>query len=311
MPGGVIEHQQDLLAGQVITPQRRPGLQVSRDVAGPQPGGQQQRGQRIGGRHGLLARGMAVQRQEVLPVRVIPGQPVRGMHRERRLAHPGHSADGVNRHHPTAAGRLTHGRRQLPELARPAGEAGDVARQRADGRRPAGPAAGRQRLHGRGLPTRRRLEQLPLRPGQVQRVGQQPGGLLARGPVDPPLQITDRPRDSGSPRGQLFLRQPGIDPELAQQAGETQCRLLPHRRIAPSPPRLAANPADRQQPATRGEIQANSAPGILWVSCARARVVTWPPASEGGSSTGRHSQTRPRKEVVMNASPASSASWPE
>jgi hypothetical protein len=41
-----------------------------------------------------------VQREEELPVREAPGEPVRGVHGERGLADAGHPADRVDAHHP-------------------------------------------------------------------------------------------------------------------------------------------------------------------------------------------------------------------
>jgi hypothetical protein len=44
-----------------------------------------------------------VQRQEDLPAWEPVRKPVRGVHRERGLADPGHPADGVDPHHPPAS----------------------------------------------------------------------------------------------------------------------------------------------------------------------------------------------------------------
>ena len=71
MSGRVVQHQQHLLPGQVIPPPRRPGLQAGRDLLRPDPGGQQQAGQRVGRVDRLLTRRVRVQRQEELPVREI------------------------------------------------------------------------------------------------------------------------------------------------------------------------------------------------------------------------------------------------
>ena len=97
--------------------------------------------------------------------------------------------------------------------------------------RPRAPG-GRQHLRGRDLAASRRHEQLSRRPGQAQRTGQQHGGVLMGVAVNPPLQITDRPRAHGRRLRQLLLRQPGFSPQLPQQPGEAEFRLSGHR---PSP----------------------------------------------------------------------------
>jgi hypothetical protein len=53
---------------------------------------------------------------------------------------------------------------------------------------------------------RRRDEQHPHLAGQAQRVGQQQGGVPARGAVDAPFQVTDRPRAQARRSGQLLSR---------------------------------------------------------------------------------------------------------
>jgi hypothetical protein len=118
----VIEHQQQLLTRQPVSPQRHPRFQpggicaagTRRSAAGwparrpGQPG---------------PARACAVQREEDLP----PGtasEPVRGVHRQRRLADPGHPADRVNVHHPARAPGTRHRAGQLSQLgSRPVNEA--------------------------------------------------------------------------------------------------------------------------------------------------------------------------------------------
>ena len=104
MPGRVIQQQQCLLPGQVIAPPRGPGLHAGRDLLRPDSGAQQQAGQRVHGLDRPLARRVRVQRQEKLPVREAAGQPVRRVHREGRLADPGHPADRVDPHHPSVGG---------------------------------------------------------------------------------------------------------------------------------------------------------------------------------------------------------------
>ena len=97
---------------------------------------------------------------------------------------------------------------------------------------------------------RRRLELRPGRAGQAQRVGQQPGRVLAGGQVDPPLQIADRPRAQARRLRQLLLRQPGLGPQLPQQPAETRRRLLRHGPHRPSPARPAARPGAARRPAS-------------------------------------------------------------
>ena len=105
MAGRVIQQQQDLLAGHVITPPRGPGFQPRRDLRRGNPRGQQQAGQRIRRVHRPLAPGMAVQRQVKLAVGETASQPVGRMDREGGLADPGHPADRADPHHPTARGQ--------------------------------------------------------------------------------------------------------------------------------------------------------------------------------------------------------------
>ena len=111
---------------------------------GRDPGGGQQAGQRIGRVHRLLPGGVPVQGQEDLLGREPIRQPVRGVHRERGLAHPGHPPDRVNPHHPA---RIRRGRLQLGQLPLPPGERGQVTRQR----------PGRRRHPARHRPRRREL----------------------------------------------------------------------------------------------------------------------------------------------------------
>ena len=104
----------------------------------------------------------------------------------------------------------------------------------------------RQHTRRRGMPARRRLEQRPPRPGQAQRIGQQPGRVLAGGQVDPPLQVTDRPRGNARRLRQLLLRQPSIGPQLPQQPPEPRRSLLrhgPHRPFTSPGPQPAPGAA--------------------------------------------------------------------
>ena len=135
MPDGVIQQQQQALAGYPVTPQRDPGLQAGRDPPGGDPGHLQQAGQRIGRVHRPVSGRVPVQGQENLPVRESRRQLVGGVHRERRLADPGHPADRVDSHHPAGTGCARRRGRQLPHLRLPARERGDIAGQRPRRRR--------------------------------------------------------------------------------------------------------------------------------------------------------------------------------
>ena len=217
MPGCIIEHQQDLLPGGMVAPAGRPRIGPRRDLAPGHSGGQQQTGQGVGRDDRPLPRGVGVQRQEELPVAETAGQPVRGVHREGRLADPGHPADRVNRHHPASIGRLSPPRHQLPELGLAAGEGGDVSRQRPAGRRrprPGRSRSGRQRLIRRRAAPRGRYEQIAGRAVQAQRAGQQHRGVLAGGGVDAALQVADRPLAHPRGLGQLVLSQPSLVAQL-------------------------------------------------------------------------------------------------
>ena len=223
--GRVIQHQQQLPPGQPVPPQRHPRRQPRRDLPGRDPCGQQQAGQRILGIHRLLARGVPVQRQEDLPAGEPVRQPVRRVHRERGLAHPGHPADRMDAHHPA---RPRRGLRQLLQLPLPPGERGDVTRQRPRRRR----HTARRHAAPRG-----RLEPGPGRADQAQRIGQQPHRVLLRAGHRPPLQVADRAHAQRRRLSQFLLRQPGLPAQLPQQAGERD-RRLSH---SPHLPALAAN----------------------------------------------------------------------
>ncbi len=108
---------------------------------------------------------------------------MRGVDRQRRLADAGHPAERVNPQ--DRAGAIRRCRHQLPQFGLPAGEAGHVARQGPGGRCHAAHHPGsRHRVDG-GPATGGGLERGPGRAGQPQRVGQQPGGVLASGQVVP------------------------------------------------------------------------------------------------------------------------------
>ncbi len=133
---GIVQHQQQLPAGQPVPPQPGPRLQVGRDLAGRNPDSQQQAGERIGRANWPTTRGVPMQRQEDLPAPEAAGQRVRGVHSERGLADAGHPADSVDAN---PAARPRRGR-QFLQLVAPPGERGNVAGQR----------PGRRRILGRG-----------------------------------------------------------------------------------------------------------------------------------------------------------------
>jgi hypothetical protein len=112
------------------------------------------------------------------------------------LADSGHPIDRVDAHDPAAYHRIGKRPQQLREFGLAAREGGDITRQRPGCRR--GERfrrhllPGRQHLGSWDPPPRRRYKQLTYRPAQAQRIGQQPGGVLAGRAVDAPLQVTDR-----------------------------------------------------------------------------------------------------------------------
>ena len=224
----------------MVTPPPGPCVQPRRNPPRGYPGGQQQAGQRIGRVDRPLPGRVSVQRQEKLPVREHPGQPVRGVHREGGLADPGHPIDRDDPHHP-ATRRRGGGQRphQLGEFGLPARERGDVARQGPGRRCRERPQRlvlpGREHLGWGGLAAGRGHEQLPHRPRQAQRTSQQNAGVLVGSAGDPPLQVTDRTRAQARRRCQLLLRQLGLSAQLLQQPGKTHLRLG-HRPSVPSQP---------------------------------------------------------------------------
>jgi hypothetical protein len=62
-----------------------------------------------------------------------------------------------------------------------------------------------------------------------------------------PLQVTHRPRAQARRLGQLFLRQPGLRPQLSQQSREPQARLISHRRPNASRDRTRAGKRGQRQ----------------------------------------------------------------
>ena len=242
MAGRVIQQQQDPPARHLVTPPCRPGLPARRDVLGGDADGQQQAGQRVGRVDRPLAGGVRVQRQVELPVGEAPGEPVRGVHREGGLADARHAVDDVDRDGSAAAGDVGERVQQPGQVRLPSGEAADVTREslgrrrRPVGRR--GPVPGREGLRGGCPPASGRDERRPFLPGQVQCLGQQLGGVLARGAVDTALQIADRPRADAGRFGQFLLGEPGFGAQLPQQVGKTQLRLR-HRQLPLHGPAVA------------------------------------------------------------------------
>ena len=174
-----------------------------------------------------------------------PGEPVRVLGCQLGLAHPTHPVQRL--HH-----RLIPGQQLLPHLSQqivPAGEpritGGDVPHPRP--RPPHGP----QHLRSRDQPAGRRHEQRAHRLGQAQRAAQQHGGVLAGSAVDAPLQVTDRPRAQARRLRQLLLRQPGLGPQLPQQPGKPQRRLLRH---GPGIPSAGPHPAAPQPGRARKDL---------------------------------------------------------
>ena len=172
----VIQDQQQLSAGQPVPPQRHPRLQPRRDLPGRDPGRQQQAGQRVLGIDRPLPGRMAVQRQEDLPGREPVRQPVRRVHRERRLAHPGHPADRVDAHH---SARTRRGLHKLPQFLLPPGKRGDIAGQRPGRRRHRRPAR-------RGPARPSRTGPGPGRSGAARRPAAAPCPHAARRPCPAP-----------------------------------------------------------------------------------------------------------------------------
>ena len=129
--GGVIQHQQHFLAGQVVAPQRRPRLQARRDPLRRDAGGEQQGGERFSRVDRPLSRSMRMQAKEDLPVGEAGGELVGGVHGERGLADPGHPVHRVDADHPRDRRCFGDRGHQPVQLAGTPSERGRVARQRA------------------------------------------------------------------------------------------------------------------------------------------------------------------------------------
>jgi len=107
---------------------------------------------------------------------------------------------------------------------------------------------------------------------------QQHGGVLAGRAVDTPLQVADRPRAHARRLRQLLLRQPSLRPQLPQQPGEAQRRLLRHgippQALTPPHPQPRHGMERPYRTVTRPtDLRQALHAAILWVSCGRACVV--------------------------------------
>ena len=214
----------------------RPGFQPVRDGLRRDAGRLKQAGQRISGIDGLVPRRVPVQLQEDLPVREPVCQPVRGVHRKRRLPDPRHPVDRADVSD-AARASARHGREDGLDFRLPSRERDDVARQRAGGsgdacrQRPVDHIPVRAEASARGS-----LKPGPVVPGQAESIRQQPGSVPARGPADPAFQVTDGPVTHPGGFRQLFLSQPGSRAQRAQQAAKRHRKQLGH--LDPDHPRL-------------------------------------------------------------------------
>ena len=174
----------------------------------------------------------------------------------------------------------------------------------------------RQHLPGRGLAPGRRDEQLPGRPGQAQRTGQQFGGVLAGGAVDAPLQVADRPRAQARRFGQLLLGQPRPGPQLPQQPAETQRSLFRHQHSVPpqESPGHEIRPKVTRGPHGHRDYRKYSHSDYPEVLCARGHATCVVPASgpvpgHVTSYVGPHAWRSSRLRGTVNQ-PAAGASRP-
>jgi hypothetical protein len=131
----VVKQQQHPVAGSPIAPQGRSGLQAWRDLHGRDPGAQQEGGKRFGRFYRFLPGSVPVEAQEHLPVGELIGERVGHVDRQCRLSDAGHSIDGDDLRGASRAYAAENGLRQAGYLRGPAGERGDVARQRMRRRR--------------------------------------------------------------------------------------------------------------------------------------------------------------------------------
>jgi len=96
---------------------------------------------------------MCMQRQEELAVGEARGQPVRSVHRQGRLADPGHTADGMDTHNPAVRRPGDQGLQQVRQFGLAASEIGVIAWQGPGSRGLEGyrcmATPGRQHIRGR------------------------------------------------------------------------------------------------------------------------------------------------------------------
>ena len=226
-------------------------------LLGGDPGGQQQAGQRV--RRGPPAAGPACARAaEGRTARPGTSRPAGARRAPRKWSCRSPPSRRSRRFPPARRPRRPGQRSQQPrQFGLPAGEAADITRQVTASRprwaprwpRRAGRPAPPRPAPGRGPPRRTP----PAPPAQAERVGQQPGAVLAGRPVDAPLQVTDRARAQPGRLGQFLLGQPGLGAQLPQQLSEPQLRRLPHR------PTLARGSDPRQRPAPPTGFRAKGA----------------------------------------------------
>jgi hypothetical protein len=144
---------------------------------------------------------VAVQRQEDRPAGELAREPVRGVHRERG---------------------------EPFKFPLPTSERGHVTRQYPDGCR-------RGRAFRQRAASSDALEQQPLSPGQVQRVGQYAHGLFPRSGRQTAFQVADRPRAEsgrnrhvpsppGSPNHSIIPGEPDTTLRQARDQALVTCR---------------------------------------------------------------------------------------
>ncbi|MFD0635831.1 hypothetical protein ACFQ9X_33990 [Catenulispora yoronensis] len=121
----VVEHQNGAATGDDRPPQRRPLVEIGGYLLVGDPAHGQQAVECVTGAEGLSSGCVPVEIDVQLRVRVGSGQPVRGMHRQCRLAHARHAVDGPDGRD---AGRGRGGQEAL-ELSASPGEGRHVRRQ--------------------------------------------------------------------------------------------------------------------------------------------------------------------------------------
>jgi len=194
----VVQQDQHPAPGDPAAVERGAVVRVVRDVLAGHPERPEHAVERVGGVDRRHALGVPVQVAEQLPVRVAVGEPVRDVHRERRLADARHPVDRRD-HHRCGVGDLP----EVGQLGRAAGEpgrrSGQLARHHPRGGRRR--RAGQERPFGRGEPQRGR-EQLHRRAA----------GSSRRARLQPP----DRPDAHAGPLRELLLGQQRAFPPRPQ-----------------------------------------------------------------------------------------------